>query len=130
MRKKEFSVPEGLRNAANIFEERALIYGKNYTAAGFGSVMLALFQGKTVELKTANDHARFGILVQCASKMLRYANAFPSGGHKDSLDDLSVYSQILSELDQLYLEQKAKENEPQPKPKKAKAIGLRARWGL
>jgi hypothetical protein len=34
-----------------------------------------------------------------ASKLARYANNFFTGGHADSLEDISVYAQMLREVD-------------------------------
>lgn len=90
------TVPEGLRDAASIYEERNKIYGDNYKQ--FGNLMKAIFPNG-IALNTADDHNRFGIFVQILSKVTRYSQQFTKGGHKDSLDDLSVYAQMLQELD-------------------------------
>ena len=90
------TVPEMLRNAAEIYEERNKLYGDNYKR--FGPIMALLFpDGLTLE--TGDDHNRFGIFVQMLAKFTRYAQNFEKGGHPDSLDDLAVYSMMLQELD-------------------------------
>lgn len=91
-----WTVPEMLRNAAAIYEERNKVYGDNYKL--FGHVMMAMLG--QVDLRTPEDHNRFGILVQMVSKLTRYANNFAEGGHEDSLNDLAVYTLMLQELDQ------------------------------
>lgn len=89
-------VPQFLCDAANIYEERNKLYGDNYKR--FGQVMMHLFPSG-VSLRTIEDHNRFGVFVQMVSKLTRYAEQFAKGGHSDSLDDLSVYSMMLRELD-------------------------------
>lgn len=89
-------VPMALRSAANLYEERNAIYGDNYKR--FGATMLSLFpDGLT--LNDAANWNRLGILVQMVAKLTRYAPNFNRGGHNDSLDDLTVYSMMLMELD-------------------------------
>lgn len=92
------TVPEMLREAAEIYEQRSKVYGDNYKH--FGYAMAAIFQQKPVVLTTPDDHNRFGVLVQAVSKITRYAQNFSSGGHKDSLDDAAVYAMMLQELDE------------------------------
>ena len=93
---EKVTVPELLREAAKIYEERNKIYGDNYKR--FGNVMDDVF-GRSVQLRNFDDHNRFGILVQMVSKLTRYAENFDRGGHADSLDDLVVYTMMLRELD-------------------------------
>ena len=90
------TVPDMLRQAAQTYEERNKIYGDNYKR--FGPIMALLFP-KGIELITEDDHNRFGVFVQCVSKLTRYAEQFEVGGHDDSLLDLSVYANMLRELD-------------------------------
>lgn len=89
-------VPEQLRKAAEIYEERNKKYGDNYK--NFGNVMMGLFPDG-VTISNAEDWDRMGIFVQMASKFTRYAPNFATGGHADSLDDLAVYTMMLQELD-------------------------------
>lgn len=89
------SVPELLRACATTYEERNKLYGDNYKK--FGRVMEAMFpEGLT--LRSIQDFNRYGIFVQCASKLMRYAENLNKGGHQDSAHDLSVYAAMLEEL--------------------------------
>ena len=96
-------VPKMLRSMADIYEERNKAYGDNYIL--FGSIMQMLFP-RGVKLESVEEHNRFGIFVQIVAKVTRYANNFERGGHKDSLQDLSVYSAMLLELDTMAKEAK------------------------
>lgn len=90
------TVPEMLRECANVYEQRAMIYGDNYK--WFGKIMSAMF-ASGLTLQTADDWNRVGLLVQKVYKLTRYAQNFSDGGHDDSLVDDSVYSQMLREVD-------------------------------
>jgi hypothetical protein len=90
------TVPDLLRKAAGIYEERNKLYGDNYKR--FGEIMRCLFPNG-LELKSAEDFNRIGIFVQVVSKVTRYGENFVRGGHPDSLDDASVYAMMLQELD-------------------------------
>jgi hypothetical protein len=85
---------ERLRNLARLRDERKALYGDNYIRAGYA---MAFMLGK-VELRTPRDYIRIGLLVQEFSKLSRYSVQWEKG-HGDSLDDLSVYAQILQEVD-------------------------------
>lgn len=98
MRRPKKFVPEQLRAAATIYEQRNKLYGDNYLR--FGHVMAILFPAG-LTLKTPDDFNRYGILTQIVSKQTRYAAQFNAGGHDDSLDDSSVYSMMLKEVDHL-----------------------------
>ena len=89
------SVPELLRDCAQTYEERNRVYGDNYKK--FGHVMAAIFPNG-LRLETADEHNRFGVFVQCLSKLTRYAESIERGGHPDSAHDLSVYAAMLEEL--------------------------------
>lgn len=105
-------VPEQLHKLAELYEQRNALYGDNYKR--FGSIMTVLFpEGLT--LQSADDWNRIGIFVQKMAKVTRYAANFRNGGHVDSLDDLSVYAQMLQELD---AEIRGAENIPFETPKK------------
>lgn len=93
------SVPEMLREAADVYEERSAAYGDNYKR--FGAIMMLLFPDG-IDLSKAEAMCRFGIFVQVVSKVTRYAENFKRNGHPDSLIDISVYSQMLRELDAEY----------------------------
>lgn len=91
-------VPEALRKAAAIYEERNKLYGDNYKT--FGLVMRGLFpNGFGEHSNTIEFHNRLGVLIQIVSKLTRYCQNFDAGGHADSLDDLAVYTMMLQELD-------------------------------
>lgn len=89
------NVPSILQTAAKTFEERNKVYGDNYKH--FGHVMAAAFPGG-LAVESAEDWNRLGLLVQCVSKLTRYAASFDKGGHKDSAHDLCVYAAMLEEL--------------------------------
>ena len=97
------TVPEKLIAAAKLFEERNRLYGDNYK--NFGRAMTAMFP-LGLQLTSESQHSRFAIFVQILAKLTRYAENFTRGGHEDSLDDLSVYAQMLNELDALEKEAK------------------------
>lgn len=89
------TVPERLSNLGSIYADRNKVYGDNYKH--FGKVMLGMFpRGAT--FATEEDWARLGVFVQAVAKMTRYGQSFAKG-HPDSLDDASVYCQMLQELD-------------------------------
>ena len=90
------TVPENLRLAADVFEQRNKVYGSLYKR--HGDVMIALFP-KGIVLETADDFNRFGIFNMIVSKIGRYANNI-ADGHSDSLTDLSVYANMLLEIDE------------------------------
>jgi hypothetical protein len=52
-------------------------------------------------LKTEEEFNRFAIFLQIIHKNSRYANSMLSGGHADSLDDITVYAQMLREFDSI-----------------------------
>lgn len=89
------TVPDMLRDAAKIYDERNKMYGDNYKR--FGPALNGLMNGAV--LKTPDDFNRFGLLVQIFSKVSRYCNMFDKGGHDDSLDDIAVYVMMLKEID-------------------------------
>lgn len=90
------NVPEMLREAAATYEERNKLYGDNYK--NFGKVMVGMFPNG-LAVRSESDWNRLGVFVQIASKMTRYAEQFTKGGHDDSLLDMSVYANMLRELD-------------------------------
>lgn len=90
------TVPERLTNLAKLFEQRAETYGDQYKL--IGNVLWEMFNG-SLKLETANDYTRFVTLAFVVQKLCRYANSFENGGHADSLDDASVYAQMLREID-------------------------------
>jgi hypothetical protein len=89
-------VPDMLRESAATYEERNKVYGDNYKR--FGHTMLTLFP-EGITLSTADDFNRFCLLLMNIHKISRYTKSFKSGGHDDSLLDISVYATMLREVD-------------------------------
>jgi hypothetical protein len=87
------TVPQILHDMAETFRERDAQYGQTYLR--FGGVCAAAFP-RGIQLDGADQFARFGVVVQCFGKLLRYV-AQPNG-HKDSAHDLAVYAAILESL--------------------------------
>jgi hypothetical protein len=90
------NVHERLAKLGEVFKERNGAYGDTFRT--FGLIMQGLFpQGLTV--KTVEDWNRLALLMHSLDKHARYATNFSRGGHRDSLDDISVYAQILQMID-------------------------------
>lgn len=88
-------VGKALNDAADVFEERNLVYADAYLKVG--EILRELFpQG--VSLVTAEDHNRYHLLVLIIVKLTRYAPNW-STGHEDSLKDIMVYAAMLQDLD-------------------------------
>lgn len=90
------SVPGLLRCNANLFESRNAEYGTSYKQIGH---VLKSYFPDGLNLKTEEDFLRFAQFHMIAGKLGRYATNFNKGGHQDSLDDISVYSAMLNEID-------------------------------
>jgi hypothetical protein len=84
--------------AAKTFEARNQIYGDNYRR--FGPIMAALLAHDPRRLcdLTAEDWNRIGALTMTVSKLQRYAQQLPAGGHADSAHDTIAYGAILEEV--------------------------------
>lgn len=98
-------VPDQLRKAATIYEERNKLYGNNYKS--FGKLIDALFPDGIPSGPIENNaeyYNRVGVLIQLLSKLTRYCANFGDGGHADSLTDLAVYAIMLAELDAEFAE--------------------------
>lgn len=91
------SVDEALQELAALYKQRNALYHDNYKRFG---VSLFALMGE-VRLTSAHDVNRYALLVMVFAKVSRYAQMFSTGGHPDSLDDLSVYAQMLQELDRM-----------------------------
>ena len=89
-------VSEDLKALAKLRADRFSVYGNAEFVKG--TVMQSLFRYEPVTLKTADDFARYGVLDLMVSKLIRYANNFHGDGHDDSLDDISVYAQMLKNI--------------------------------
>ena len=95
--KKVKSVPNRLRDLGKIYEERNALYGDSYKE--FGKLMAAMFPAG-ISLKTAEQFNRFSLFLHIVDKVRRYGGGNMLRCHPDSLDDLSVYAQMLSETDE------------------------------
>jgi hypothetical protein len=103
-------VPQRLRDAAELFEERNAQYGNNYMT--MGEVMNAMYPDGLV-IQGAEAWLRLMLQVHRVTKETRYACNFARGGHQDSLEDISVYAQMASETDdQRRLMREAQEGTP------------------
>lgn len=91
------TVPNRLRAAALLYEQRNRVYGSDYLE--HGQLMEVLFGKDGAALRTAEDFARYNLFKMIVAKAARYAKNFFTGGHADSLDDISVYAQMLREVD-------------------------------
>jgi hypothetical protein len=89
-------VPQRLRDAAELFEERNAQYGNNYMT--MGEVMNAMYPDGLV-IQGAEAWLRLMLQVHRVTKETRYACNFARGGHQDSLEDISVYAQMAAETD-------------------------------
>lgn len=103
----KFHVPSALENLANIYAERNATYGDSYHA--FGRLLSELYPDG-ITLYGESDFNRFIMFTQALGKLTRYAPNFHKGGHADSLDDCSVYCQMLRELDFERQQNEVKEN--------------------
>jgi len=88
------TVPEILKEKAELFEEKGKEYGHSYLQ--YGEVMVALFPGKLPNLVTAEEWNKFGIFNMLVHKIIRLANTnFES---VDSIKDIQVYAAMLEEI--------------------------------
>ena len=95
------TVDERLSAAAALFKERNASYGSNYTQ--FGKIMCALEPaGIVVDPGTEDLWGRLMLVSHLVTKLSRYTQNLTRGGHADSLEDLSVYSQMLAEWDDMW----------------------------
>jgi hypothetical protein len=90
------NVDEMLIELAAVFREKNKLYDEQY--ASFGETMMTLLG--PIEIKTAIDYSRAMSIFNMVTKIKRYCNMFKKGSHHpDSLDDLSIYAQMLRRLD-------------------------------
>jgi hypothetical protein len=89
-------VPELLANLGQLYRERNPTYGDNYRHAG--KVLRGMFP-TGIMLRTEEEFNRFHLVVMMLSKISRYSRCVRTGGHADSLDDLSVYAMMARECD-------------------------------
>lgn len=92
------TVPERLSKLGELFLERHRTYGRDYEHVG--DILMGMFPGG-LTLDAPEKFQRFYMFVYMLGKLNRYSQCLARGeGHQDSLDDLSVYSQMLAELDE------------------------------
>ena len=94
---KDHYVAAELKAKADLFNERAALYGDNYMR--FGHIMKQLLHVQMLDPMDHHAMNRLGIFVQIVSKLTRYGENFTAGGHDDSLDDIAVYAMMLKSLD-------------------------------
>lgn len=92
------TVTQRIQDLAEIHGDRKATYGEDFLR--IGPSLAAIFP-EGVSLKTPEDFTRFALFCQAHGKLMRYGARFAEGGHPDSLDDLSVYAQLLSYADDL-----------------------------
>lgn len=92
----ESVVAASLFEKAELYEKKNAEYGDSYHM--HGKLMKIMFP-EGVTLNSVDDFNRWGVFIQIMTKICRYVNSFETGGHDDSLDDLSVYAMMLKELD-------------------------------
>jgi hypothetical protein len=97
------TVPDRLKKLGNLFEERNHLFSDNYHH--FGKICGGLFPNG-LHLETEEEHNRYVIFIQLVHKLSRYSNTIKNGGHKDSLNDFSVYAQMLAEYDEIAEQQR------------------------
>ena len=111
------SVTQAIKDLARIHEDRRPLYGDDFLHVG--EVMLGLFP-RGLTLRTSVDFNRFVLLVHQVTKVSRYAQCMAKGqGHPDSLDDISVYAQLLQHFDSLVVERVAQERAAQERREEA-----------
>lgn len=90
------TVPDRLSYLGNIYAARSKVYGKDYRH--LGDSLSAIFPNGLL-LETPEEFNRFALFIHLHGKMFRYGQNMKSGGHADSLDDASVYAQLMRECD-------------------------------
>jgi len=101
------SVPERLRDAAKLFEERNKSYGANYVH--FGRALLAMFPDG-LHATTEEEMQRVVLFCLQLTKITRYARNLNKGGHADSAQDGAVYWLMMDEQDELHAQKAKSEN--------------------
>lgn len=85
-----------LKSLGGLFDERQQQYGDSYLK--LGHTLNALFPNG-IHLHDEQSFNRFALFYNMVQKMCRYSENMEAG-HSDSLDDISVYSQMLRDFDQ------------------------------
>lgn len=91
-------VSDQIHQLAQLHQERDELYGVDYLR--IGPSLLGMFPDG-IELRTSSDFTRFALFLQAHGKLVRYAARFGKGGHVDSLNDISVYAQLLRHADEV-----------------------------
>lgn len=94
---KHISPDQALIQMAKTFKAKNEEYGDTYHQ--HGKIIMALFPDGVPAQEDEADAIRFGILTMIVSKLCRYVVNYENGGHEDSLNDLSIYAQMLAEVD-------------------------------
>lgn len=89
-------VAKALEQLAELYVVRNAKYGDNYKLHG---IAMQGFFPRGIVLATIEEFNRYSCFKEIVTRLGRYAFNFDTGGHKDSLDDISVYAQLLQELD-------------------------------
>lgn len=92
------TVPELLRDGAELYAERNKTYGDNYKLNGH---MMALLFPKGIPAMDAEGWNQFGVWFMIFTKAQRYAQGFQPGAeqrHNDTAKDVKVYGAMLEEL--------------------------------
>lgn len=91
------TVPDRLAALGALYLERNKLYKDNYKQ--MGRILCGMFP-EGITLKTEDDFNRFALFLQGVHKKTRYARSLLTPtGHADSLDDDTVYCQMLAEVD-------------------------------
>ncbi len=93
---KRDAVSAELIRLATLHEVKEREYG-DAIYKSFGSKLLTLLG--EIHIRTASDWGRVSLLILQIMKIDRYIVNFHKGGHSDSLSDLTIYAQLLAELD-------------------------------
>jgi hypothetical protein len=91
-------VADNISHLRELHEERAALYGNDFLRNG--AALIGMFPDG-LDLRTQSDFTRYALLNQIHTKLMRYASRFHEGGHADSLDDISVYAQMLKHADEV-----------------------------
>jgi hypothetical protein len=86
-----------LERAARLYEKRNATYQDTHVR--FGRTMCEILPEGAV-IRTAADWSRVFLLVMRMAKEDRHCRCLFSGGHLDSLNDLSVYAQMTAEFEE------------------------------
>jgi hypothetical protein len=90
-------VPRSLIALADLYRARHKVYGNSNLV--FGELARVLFP-RGLMLTTVCQFNRAAIVFHIVDKLIRYSNNFHDGGHRDSLDDISVYAMMLRDMDE------------------------------